>query len=248
MILDGGDCNRALASPAALAPSPDSRLVSRAVGTVRVVLADDHVLIRQGVVAVLAAINNVELVAECGDFDELMAAVDQHQPDVVVTDIRMPPTGTDEGIQAAIAIRAANPQIGVVVLSQFAEPEFVLQLFENGSSGLGYLLKDKVSPGELTRAIDAVAAGDSAVDGSIVEVLVDARSRRSSPIDALTPRENEVLGCIAEGLNNAAVAERLVLSQKAVAKHINSIFSKLDLGYEEQTHRRVKAVLMWLSQ
>lgn len=212
------------------------------------VLADDHELIRQGVVAVLGAIPQVELVAECEDYDGLLAAVDEHDPDVVVTDIRMPPTGTDEGIKAAIAVRESHPNTGVVVLSQFAEPEYVLQLFENGSGGLGYLLKDRVSPAELTRAIEAVAAGDSAVDGSIVEVLVNARSRRASPIDSLTPRESDVLSCIAEGLNNGAVADKLVLSEKAVAKHINSIFSKLDLGFEEQSHRRVKAVLLWLSQ
>jgi DNA-binding NarL/FixJ family response regulator len=215
--------------------------------TLRVVLADDHELIRKGVLAVLDAIPGVETVGECGDLDELMAAVARLEPNVVVTDIRMPPTGTDEGIRAAIAIREQRPDVGVVVLSQFAEPEYVLQLFENGSSGLGYLLKDRVTPAELTRAITAVAAGDSAVDGAIVEVLVTARGRRASPIDSLTPRENEVLACIAEGLNNAAVAERLVLSEKAVAKHINSIFSKLDLGFEEQSHRRVKAVLMWLA-
>ena len=216
--------------------------------TLRVVLADDHELIRQGVVAVLAAIPDVELVAQCADFPELIVAVDEHEPDVVVTDIRMPPTGTDEGIRAAMSIREDRPNTGVVVLSQFAEPEYVLQLFENGSSGLGYLLKDRVSPAELGRAIAAVADGDSAVDGAIVEVLVSARSRRASPIDSLTPRESEVLSCIAEGLNNAAVASKLVLSEKAVAKHINSIFSKLDLGFEEQSHRRVKAVLMWLAE
>ena len=216
--------------------------------TLRVVLADDHELIRQGVVAVLAAIPQVELVAECTDFDTLIAAVDEHDPDVVVTDIRMPPTGSDEGIQAAILIRKTHPTTGVVVLSQFAEPEYVLQLFENGSGGLGYLLKDRVSPGELSRAITAVSVGDSAVDASIVDVLVRARSRRASPIDSLTPRESEVLSCIAEGLNNAAVADKLTLSEKAVAKHINSIFSKLDLRFEEESHSRVKAVLLWLSQ
>jgi len=216
--------------------------------TLRVVLADDHALIREGIVAVLGAIPDVELVAQCEDFDQLLAAVAEHEPDVVVTDIRMPPTGTDEGIQAAIAIRLSHPKTGVVVLSQFAEPEYVLQLFESGSAGLGYLLKDKVTPDELQRAITSVAAGDSAVDGSIVEVLVSARGRRASPIDMLTPRETEVLGCIAEGLNNAAVADKLVLSEKAVAKHINSIFSKLDLGFEEQSHRRVKAVLLWLAK
>lgn len=215
--------------------------------TLRVVLADDHHLIRQGVAAVLAVIPDVELIAECEDFDGLMAAVEQHDPDVVVTDIRMPPTGTDEGITAALAIRSEHPAVGVVVLSQFAEPEYVLQLFENGSDRLGYLLKDKVNPAELERAVRSVSTGGSAVDGSIIEVLVNARGRKPSAIDNLTPREGEVLACIAEGLNNAAVAEKLVLSEKAVAKHINSIFSKLGLGYEEQAHRRVKAVLLWLA-
>ncbi|MGI9594664.1 MAG: response regulator transcription factor [Acidimicrobiales bacterium] len=213
-----------------------------------VVLADDHVLIRQGVAAVLNLISDVELVAECEDFDGLMASVEDHSPDVVVTDIRMPPTGTDEGITAARAIRAEHADVGVVVLSQFAEPEYVLQLFEDGSDRLGYLLKDKVNPEELERAIRSVSTGGSAVDGAIVEVLVGARGKKPSAIDNLTPRESEVLSCIAEGLNNAAVAEKLVLSEKAVAKHINSIFSKLDLGFEEQSHRRVKAVLLWLAQ
>lgn len=214
----------------------------------RVVLADDHPLIRQGVAAVLGVIDDVELVAEAEDLDSLLAAVDQHRPDVLVTDIRMPPTGTDEGITAAKQVRTVHPDVGVVVLSQFAEPEYVLQLFEHGSERLGYLLKDKVKPAELERAVRSVASGGSAVDGAIVDVLVRARGQKPSAIDALTPREREVLGCIAEGLNNAAVAERLVLSEKAVAKHINSIFSKLGLGEEPQSHRRVKAVLLWLSQ
>ncbi len=214
----------------------------------RVVLADDHALIRQGVAAVLAVIDHVELVGECENFDELMSTVEASAPDVVVTDIRMPPTGTDEGITAALAIRERYPDTGVVVLSQFAEPEYVLQLFENGSDRLGYLLKDKVNPAELERAVRSVAEGGSAVDGAIVDVLVAARGKRPSAIDSLTPREREVLNCIAEGLNNGAVAAELVLSEKAVAKHINSIFSKLDLGFEEHSHRRVKAVLLWLAQ
>ena len=216
--------------------------------TLRVVLADDHSLIRQGVAAVLNIIEDVDLVCECDDFDSLMAAVAEHQPDVVVTDIRMPPTGTDEGITAALAIRESYPDVGIVVLSQFAEPEYVLQLFEQGSDRLGYLLKDKVNPEELERAVRSVSGGGSAVDGAIVDVLVNARGKRPSAIDNLTPREREVLSCIAEGLNNAAVANKLVLSDKAVAKHINSIFSKLDLGFEEHAHRRVKAVLLWLAQ
>ena len=214
----------------------------------RIVLADDNLLIRQGVAAVLASLDGVELVGECDDVESLFAAVRDERPDVVITDIRMPPTHTDEGIQAALTIRAEQPHIGVVVLSQFSEPEFVLALLENGSNGLGYLLKERVNPEDLGRAIRAVTAGESMVDPKIVDVLVQARTQRPSSIDRLTPREGEVLSLIAEGLNNAAVAEALVLSDKAVAKHINNIFSKLDLGEEPDMHRRVKAVLLWLAQ
>ena len=214
----------------------------------RVVLADDHELIRHGVAAMINSIDATEVVAECRDALELARAVGEHRPDVVVTDIRMPPTNSDEGIAAALSIRADHPETGVVVLSQFTDPEYVLQLFDDGSDRLGYLLKDKVNPSELERAIRSVAGGGSAVDASIVDVLVQGRSKRPSAIDSLTPREAEVLGCIAEGLNNSAVADRLFVSEKAVAKHINSIFSKLDLAFEEQSHRRVKAVLLWLAQ
>jgi len=212
-----------------------------------VVLADDHLLIRQGVRTLLESLDEVEVVAECDDYDTLMAAVAQHTPAVVVTDIRMPPTNTDEGIRAAREIRAAYPSTGVVVLSQFAEPSFVLQLFDDGSEGLGYLLKDRVDRAELDRAVQAVTTGGSAVDSKIVEVLVSARNRSDSAIDRLTAREREVLAAVAEGMNNAAVAAELIISDKAVAKHINSIFSKLDLGDADDTHRRVKAVLLWLS-
>ncbi len=216
--------------------------------TLRVVLADDHLLIREGMAALLASIEGIEVVGECTDYDSLMAAVERDRPDVVVTDIRMPPTNTDEGIRAAQEIRRASPSVGIVVLSQFAEPAFVLRLFEDGSDRLGYLLKDRVTRSELLRAIRSVTEGGSAVDAKIVEVLVGARSGKGSPIDALTQREREVLGLIAEGLNNAAVADALVVSEKAVSKHINSIFSKLGLVHEDATHRRVRAVLMWLSQ
>jgi DNA-binding NarL/FixJ family response regulator len=219
-----------------------------AVSTIRVVLADDHVLIRQGVAAVIDAIPGVELIEQCADADQLLASVERLAPDVVVTDIRMPPTNTDEGIEAARAIRRNHPHIGVVVLSQYTEPEYVLALFEEGSDKLGYLLKDRVDAPELSRAIEAVADGGSAVDAAIVEVLVRTRATRASPVDTLTPREGEVLTLMAEGLNNRAVAGRLVLSEKAVAKHINSIFSKLGLAFEEDSHRRVKAVLLWLAE
>lgn len=214
----------------------------------RVVLADDHLLIREGVSALLSTIDGVVVVAECDDYDSLLAAVEELRPDVVVTDIRMPPTNTDEGIRAAQHIKATRSDVGVVVLSQFAEPEFVLRLFQEGSDRLGYLLKDRVSRSELARAVRSVHDGGSAVDPQIVEVLVGARGRRSPQLDVLTPREREVLSAIAEGLSNAAVAEALTVSEKAVAKHINSIFAKLDLGDAADTHRRVRAVLIWLSQ
>jgi DNA-binding NarL/FixJ family response regulator len=214
----------------------------------RVVLADDNLLIRQGLAAVLETLDGVELIAECNDAVELYAAVEEHRPDAVITDIRMPPNHTDEGIVVALKIRSGYPAIGIVVLSQFAEPELVLALFEDGSDGLAYLLKERVSPSELGRALRAVVSDGSVVDPKIVEVLVEGRSRRPSAIDRLTPRERDVLSLIAEGLNNASVAESLIISQKAVAKHINSIFSKLGFSEEVTAHRRVKAVLLWLSQ
>ncbi len=214
----------------------------------RIVLADDSLLIRQGVRTLLNDIDGVEVAAECNDIDELMDAVVDHEPDVVITDIRMPPTHSDEGIRAALRIRAEHPETGVVVLSQYSEPEYVLMLFENGSDGLGYLLKQRIGDVEqLERAIHAVDEGGSSVDPEIIDLLVGGGSAGSGPLSRLTPRETEVLAAIAEGLNNAAIAERLVISEKAVAKHINNIFSKLDLDHSGDAHRRVKAVLMWLS-
>lgn len=220
----------------------------RVSGSLRVVVADDSLLVREGVVAILGALDGVEVVAECADLGALTEAVGRLVPDVVLTDICMPPSMTDEGIRAAKAIRAQYPGIGVVVLSQFAEPEFVLDLFEHGSDRLAYLLKDRVGePVELERALRRVAAGGSVVDPQIVDVLGSARSGRASVLDRLTPREREVMALIAQGYNNLAIAQRLVLSEKAVAKHINSIFSKLDLAHDDDSHRRVKAVLTWLS-
>ena len=214
----------------------------------RVVLADDSLLIRQGVRSLLEDIAGVEVVAECNDAVELLVAVAEHRPDVVVTDIRMPPSHTDEGIRAALQIRRDDPSTGVVVLSQYSEPEYVLMLFENGSDGLAYLLKERIGDvDQLDHAVRAVAGGGSSVDPEIIDVLVRGRARSSGPLSRLTPRETEVLAAIAEGLNNTAIAERLILSEKAVAKHINSIFAKLDLGASDDVHRRVKAVLLWLS-
>ncbi len=216
--------------------------------TLRVVVADDNVFIRNGIAAMIDAIDDMELVAECSDLPELRSAVVDYDPDLVVTDIQMPPTLTDEGIVAAIEIRAERDGVGVLVLSQYVEPEYVIALFDEGSDGLGYLLKERVADlDEFERAIRSVASGQSAVDPKVVEVLVSSRSQRPSEIDQLTPRESEVLGLIAEGLNNASIADRLVLGDKAVAKHINGIFSKLGLTEEDEVHRRVKAVLLWLA-
>ncbi len=214
----------------------------------RIVVADDTMLLRQGVVAVLQTLPDVEVVGECDDLPSLLAAVDERCPDVVVTDICMPPTMTDEGVRGARAIRVRHPTVGIVVLSQFAEPEFVLALFEDGSDRLAYLLKERVGdPRELERAVRAVSMGGSVIDPRIVEVLVTARSRKVSSVDRLTPRERDVMALVAQGYNNASVAERLVVSEKAVAKHINSIFTKLDLGTSDDLHHRVVAVLRWLS-
>ena len=215
----------------------------------RVIVADDMLLVRQGVVRVLETIADVEVVAEAEDGETLVAAVADHGPDVVLTDVAMPPTNTDEGIQAAITLRGQYPEMGIVVLSQYAEPGYVLDLFADGSDRLGYLLKERVGdPDELRRAVFAVAGGDSMVDPKIVEILVSSRRAPDGGIDRLTPRETEVLALMAEGLNNAGIGERLVLSERAIAKHINSMFSKLDLGEADDSHRRVKAVLTWLSR
>lgn len=214
---------------------------------VRVVVADDNVLIREGLAAIVGSIPDVTHVGECDDVDSLMRTVERERPDVVLTDIRMPPTHTDEGVGAALEIRARYPDTGVVVLSQFSEPGYVLALLDRGSAGLAYLLKQHVGPAELERAIRAVATGGSLIDPAVVDVLVAARSRRRSSIDDLTPRERDVLALIAEGLTNGSIAERLVISEKAVANHINSIFAKLGLGGRPEAHRRVTAVLAWLS-
>jgi len=216
---------------------------------VRVVVAEDSLLVREGIARLLDLQPEIEVVALVGDFPSLMAAVDADPPDVVLTDIRMPPTGSDEGIQAATALRESHPAIGVVVLSQYAEPAYALALLEDGSQRRAYLLKERLSdPTQLVDAIVEVAGGGSVVDPKVVEVLVSAQSRSSSsPLDRLTPREREVLAEIARGRNNAAVGAALFLSERAVEKHISSLFSKLGLSEEPDTHRRVKAVLLYLS-
>jgi DNA-binding NarL/FixJ family response regulator len=216
---------------------------------VRVVLADDSLIVRSGVQGLLES-SGLEVVAVASDYDGLLAAVDTAQPDVVLTDIRMPPTGTDEGIRAAAELRQTHPGVGVLVLSQYVEPGWALSLLQGGSAGRGYLLKDRVAePDQLVRALQDVASGGSVVDPLVVESLVAATSRRpASPLSSLTPREREVLAEIAQGKNNASIAESLVLTQRAVEKHINSLFAKLDLGDDTEVHRRVMAVLLYLSE
>jgi DNA-binding NarL/FixJ family response regulator len=217
--------------------------------TVRVVLAEDNYLVREGLGKLIESETDLEVVASCPDYDALLGAVETERPDVVVTDIRMPPTGTDEGIRAAGIIRDAYPDMGVVVLSQYSEPAYALQFLESGSKGRAYLLKERISDiGQLASAIREVARGGSVIDPEVVDKLVTARSRGArSPLRALTPREVEVLGEMAQGKNNAAVAASLVLSERAVEKHINSIFFKLGLTEEPDVHRRVKAVLLFLA-
>ena len=216
---------------------------------VRVVVAEDNYLVREAVVRLLEASPEVEVAGACEDYDQLIATVASEHPDVVVTDIRMPPTGTDEGVRAAKQLRQTNPEIGVVVLSQYVEPTYALELLDAGSERRAYLLKERVSDiDQLLRAIQEVARGGSVIDPKVVEALVTARSRRAdSRLEHLTPREQEVLGEMAQGRNNAAVASALGLSERAVEKHINSVFAKLGLSEEPDVNRRVKAVLLYLA-
>jgi DNA-binding NarL/FixJ family response regulator len=211
----------------------------------RVVIADDAVLLREGIARLLEDAG-CEVVAQAGSYDELLLRVRSYDPDVAVVDIRMPPTGTDEGIRAAKQIRAERPQTGVLVLSSYLEPQYALELLEDGAEGLGYLLKDRVSNvDEFVSAVQRVAAGGSALDPEIVAQLV-GRRRRTDPLGELTPREREVLGLMAEGRSNAAIAQRLVVTERAVEKHVTSIFAKLRLAPASEDHRRVLAVLTFL--
>jgi len=215
---------------------------------IRLVLAEDNYLLREGMSRLIEAQPELELVAACEDFDSLIVAIETHRPDVVLTDIRMPPTGTNEGIQAAEHLRRTLPAAGVVVLSQFADPQYALEFLEHGSQGRGYLLKERVSDiDQLLAAIQEVARGGSVIDPKVIDALVAARSRAPSPMRDLTVRESEVLSEMAQGKNNAAIAATLVLSERAVEKHINSLFSKLGLSEEQDVSRRVKAVLLFLA-
>jgi len=217
--------------------------------TVRVALAEDNVLLREGMSRLVAANEDFELTGVAGDLPQLLALVKEREPDVVVTDIRMPPTGTDEGIKAAAWLREHFPRTGVVVLSQYVAPGYALALLEHGSAGRAYLLKERVgSVDELARAIRAVAAGGSVIDPQVVDELVRARSaQRSSGLSLLTVRETQILAEMAQGKSNSAIAATLFVTERAVEKHTNSIFAKLGLSEERDVNRRVKAVLVYLS-
>lgn len=206
-------------------------------------------LMREGIRLVIDRHRDLRVVADCVDLPQLRALVEKDPPDVVVTDVRMPPTFSDEGIQMAVDLRRSGSAIGVVVLSQYAEPQYASSLLGGGSAGRAYLLKERVSePGQLADAIRTVAAGGSVVDPTIVDLLVAASNKAAtSPLASLTPREREVLDLVAQGKSNAGVAAALTLTERAVEKHINALFAKLGLGVTPDVNRRVAAVLLRLS-
>ena len=215
---------------------------------IRVVLGDDSFLAREGVARVLEGIEDVDLVASCEDLDELRETVERLEPDAVVTDIRMPPTNTDEGIRFAGELRRSHPDVGVVVLSQHAEPAYAMNLFEDGSRQRAYLLKERVrDEDELARALREVVAGRSLVDPRIVDKLVSARLNHDPGLEKLTSREREILALIAEGRSNTSIASEVGITKRAVERHINGIFLKLDLGESSDVNRRVKAALLYLT-
>jgi DNA-binding NarL/FixJ family response regulator len=217
---------------------------------IRVAVAEDNLLVREGIVHLLVATPGVEVVAACEDSDELLDALGQRDIDVILTDIRMPPSGTDEGIRLAVALRDSHPDVGVIVVSQHDDPAYALRLFDHGSDRRGYLLKHRVHDrAQLATAVRSVAEGGSVIDPKVVDALVAAKTRgEASALAELTPREREVLSEIAQGKSNAAIAESLFLTKRAVEKHINAIFLKLDLAFAGDVSKRVKATLLFLAE
>jgi len=212
---------------------------------VQVVIAEDSVLLRAGLTGLLTDAGH-EIVAAVGDADSLLDVVKRHQPDMCVTDVRMPPTNTDDGLRAARQIRADHPGVGILVLSQYVEERYATELLSEDMSGIGYLLKDRIADvADFLSAVDRVGGGGTALDPEVVSQLL-ARSRRKDPLERLSPRERDVLGLMAEGRTNTAIARQLVVSDGAVEKHISNIFTKLDLPPTDGDHRRVLAVLRWL--
>jgi DNA-binding NarL/FixJ family response regulator len=215
---------------------------------IRVVLGEDSFIVREGLRELLEAQHDIDVVATCAALDELLDAVREHEPDVVMTDIRMPPTNSDEGIRAAAMLRESHPDLGVLVLSQYSDPGYVLALLESGSAGRAYLLKERVHDlEELTGALEAVAAGGSVIDPKLVEVLVSAKAAGDGELAALSSRERAVLAEIAQGKSNTAIAESLELSQRMVEKHTHAIFTKLGLAGSAEVSKRVKATLLFLA-
>jgi DNA-binding NarL/FixJ family response regulator len=234
---------------------PDGRAPPRArdngrLMAIRVILAEDNYLAREGIVRVLESIDDVDVVAAYGDLETVREGIDSARPDVVITDIRMPPSHTDEGIRLADELRTTQPDVGVVVLSQHADPMYALALFDQGAARRAYLLKERVRDrAELGRAVREVANGGSVVDPRIVEGLLSVHTRRGrTPFDELTPRELQILGLIADGRSNTAIAGELVVTKRAVERHINAIFRKLELEESEDVSRRVTAALLYLAQ
>jgi DNA-binding NarL/FixJ family response regulator len=215
----------------------------------RVVLGEDDFLDREGIASVLDRLEGIELVASCRDLESLRTTIDRTSPDVVVTDVRLPPGHGDEGVQLAAELRATHPKIGLVLLSERADPSHALGLFAEGSFRRAFLLKERLrEPVELARAIQEVAGGGALVDPRVVDELLAAERRRApSPLAALTPREHDILGLIAEGCSNSAIADRFGISKRGVERHINAIFGKLDLGESEDVSRRVRAALLFLA-
>jgi DNA-binding NarL/FixJ family response regulator len=213
---------------------------------VRVVVADDSVLLREGIVRILAD-SGFDVVGQAGDAEDLIRKVSAHKPDVAIVDVRMPPTNTDDGLRAAQKIRAEQPNTGVLVLSQYIEEGYALELLSENAEGVGYLLKDRVADVDgFVDAVRRVAAGGSALDPEVVSRLL-GRYRRSDPLEGVTPREREVLGLMAEGRTNFAIAQAMVVTERAVEKHVTSIFGKLGLPPTQDDHRRVLAVLAYLN-